>query len=1081
MTASMLPLQERNKVALSKRETEDAENIPTLGSKPFISFEEDQTGGLTVTCTSEGWLPKPEVLWTDWNGDVLSKQAETELEMNDKGLFNIKSNIHTDAETLNGLSCVIKNNFLMKEQHSSPPKLERFLGLKLAKTIIGHFGKEVLLPCFFTLKTHPKNLEVSWVKTNFEKEIAIHSFTDGRITTETEGENFSSRTRLYKEELRHGNFSLRLMNVLLSDQGNYCCSVKTDKGIKRAFIQLYVASVGSNPFLSILSYQEETITFICKSQKWFPQPEVSWIGKDVQKFSDKVETKIEEDNEGLYQVKSVIVLQKDSITGLSCSIKNILLTEEKHTALPHPGSFDVIGPSEPVFAFIGEDVLLPCLCTINYFNTQIFDVKWIKTEHKNTEEVYTFIRGEKFGRKGQNYRSRATLYNEEFEHGNVSLKLSNFQVANAGNYSCSVKSEHGIRDAVIQVITAGIGPRPFISIVDFQSEEIKLVCESLNWDLKPEVSWMDEKGQNMNAFSETLITENEEHLFNVQSYLTLRSSAVKQVYCNIRDQMGKEYNIPEEGDFAVLGPRNPIVGVLGEDVLLPCMLMAKKSPHHFEIRWIKTKFPLQSSVTVYSFRSGMNVVEQVDEHYQNQGQLHDDFLSTGNISMKLSSIQLSDSGNYTCIVHTEHGRKAAIIELKVAGLGSEPSLDITSYAEHTVTVSCKSKGWFPEPEILWITEKGEDLTGSSATSGECNENGLFTIQSSITVTKNSVQHLTCMVRNTWITNQKSNTTPVPDNFLIVRPKSPVIAVMGENITLPCELQPNVCPSDMILEWVKVESDNQVTVLNYKKGPSHCLSYTEDYTTRAFVSEEEFCRGSLSLQLRNTQLSDMGSYICSVKSGKIRSSAKIDVYITDKPSEDTVKPPPQGKQKDDASEKDKKKKKEKVHPPPPVQDFDNDRRKKMIYSDCLFVLYNISIVVVPVIFAVLFFACIICRCCQKGRKKTLEDDVTEIEKSNMERELKALREQQDVAEKENKDMEKEIKTLHEQKEASEREKDHMEAEMKVFWKQKEAAESEEERMKAEMKRLCEQKGNYIFITFLKYVLCIDVAHTKNILG
>lgn len=89
---------------------------------------------------------------------------------------------------------------------------------------------------------------------------------------------------------------------------------------------------------------------------------------------------------------------------------------------------------------------------------------------------------------------------------------------------------------------------------------------------------------------------------------------------------------------------------------------------------------------------------------------------------------------------------------------------------------------------------------------------------------------------------------------------PVVAIVDDDIILPCHLEPAADALDMTVEWARPELDPRFVYvwrdgveLDSKKHPS--------YKGRTSVSVSKLKHGDISLSLSKVQLSDEGKYRC----------------------------------------------------------------------------------------------------------------------------------------------------------------------------------------------------------------------------
>uniref|UniRef100_A0A8C1JP02 Butyrophilin subfamily 1 member A1-like n=1 Tax=Cyprinus carpio TaxID=7962 RepID=A0A8C1JP02_CYPCA len=172
--------------------------------------------------------------------------------------------------------------------------------------------------------------------------------------------------------------------------------------------------------------------------------------------------------------------------------------------------YNVVGPAEPLFTFPGEDVILPCSIKPNTSAVNM-RVEWFRLDLQDST-VYLYENGEnKIMTQDQYFRGRTALFQEELQNGNASLKLSSVQVSDEGVYKCFIET---------------VGTLPLIIVEEFDhSGGLRLLCECEGWNPKPELQWLDSKGENL--ASDTEETHKDAKGYKVKRRITVHDSETK--------------------------------------------------------------------------------------------------------------------------------------------------------------------------------------------------------------------------------------------------------------------------------------------------------------------------------------------------------------------------------------------------------------------------------------------------------------------------------------------------------------------------------------------------------------------------
>ncbi|KAH1183319.1 hypothetical protein KIL84_004811 [Mauremys mutica] len=207
----------------------------------------------------------------------------------------------------------------------------------------------------------------------------------------------------------------------------------------------------------------------------------------------------------------------------------------------------------------------------------------------------------------------------------------------------------------------------------------------------------------------------------------------------------------ESAKFTVIGPGDPVTAVLGEEAVLPCHLSPPMSAANMEVRWFRSEFVS----FVHLYHDGKDQYDGQLPEYQSRTELLKAGLTDGNIPLRILSIRLSDEGEYHCFVQDDTFYEETILELRVAGVGSDPLIFVEGHQDGGIRVICQSAGWYPEPEVLWRDLSGRHLPSLSETTSR-GDNNLFKTETALIITEHSNQNLSCCIRNTVLNQEKES-------------------------------------------------------------------------------------------------------------------------------------------------------------------------------------------------------------------------------------------------------------------------------------------------------------------------------------
>uniref|UniRef100_A0A3Q1JS87 Butyrophilin subfamily 3 member A2-like Ig-C domain-containing protein n=1 Tax=Anabas testudineus TaxID=64144 RepID=A0A3Q1JS87_ANATE len=136
---------------------------------------------------------------------------------------------------------------------------------------------------------------------------------------------------------------------------------------------------------------------------------------------------------------------------------------------------------------------------------------------------------------------------------------------------------------------------------------------------------------------------------------------------------------------------------------------------------------------VHVWHEGQNLLVNQNPAYRGRTSLSTEKLKHGDLSLSLSALKHSDNGQYRCYFPSQG--KTSTVELLVGKWTSEININSS-----IVVLQCESKGWYPEPELLWLDAEGKILS-AGPTETVRGPDDLYTVSSRVTVEKrHSKQH-----------------------------------------------------------------------------------------------------------------------------------------------------------------------------------------------------------------------------------------------------------------------------------------------------------------------------------------------------
>ncbi|XP_051285343.1 butyrophilin subfamily 3 member A2-like isoform X2 [Dicentrarchus labrax] len=206
------------------------------------------------------------------------------------------------------------------------------------------------------------------------------------------------------------------------------------------------------------------------------------------------------------------------------------------------GDSSVRSPPETVLAFAGEAVILPC----SFSPTASDDfptVEWSK-EDLQPNVVFLYRDGcETYEMKNPLFQYRTSFIPKELKNRNISLRISNVQLTDAGIYQCMRLWKNGHRDiTTVELVVAAVS-EPKLSVLSAESGGVTLQCKASCWLPEPEVQFLDDQGNNISA-EDPKRDQNASGCYTVTQKVTLQD-ATNRVTCSVHQPYTNQTRVTE--------------------------------------------------------------------------------------------------------------------------------------------------------------------------------------------------------------------------------------------------------------------------------------------------------------------------------------------------------------------------------------------------------------------------------------------------------------------------------------------------------------------------------------------------------
>ncbi|KAM9666848.1 butyrophilin subfamily 1 member A1-like [Trichechus inunguis] len=115
-----------------------------------------------------------------------------------------------------------------------------------------------------------------------------------------------------------------------------------------------------------------------------------------------------------------------------------------------------------------------------------------------------------------------------------------------------------------------------------------------------------------------------------------------------------------------------------------------------------------------------------------------------------------------------------------------------------------------------------------------------------------------------------------DEFQVIGPTEPIVAVLGRDTTLHCSLFPAMSAENMELQWYRSKFSEAVFI--YQNQQEQKLKQMPQYSGRTSLVKDFLTWGKAAVRIDMVQISDDGLYTCFFKKGSFYEEATLEVKV-----------------------------------------------------------------------------------------------------------------------------------------------------------------------------------------------------------
>ncbi|XP_074968536.1 hemicentin-2 [Phalacrocorax aristotelis] len=560
------------------------------------------------------------------------------------------------------------------------------------------------------------------------------------------------------------NRSLEISHVQLGDGGLYECIARSAHGTATASLWLFVQEA---PWVKVDASPQrfsrgQDLQLNCTAGG-HPPPHTTWKHWG---WALEQGERVFMDAQGSLHIRAAV---PEDAGNYSCYASSALGWDEQAITLEFAEHPAILAVTPSLKALVGEDVTLECWVS----GVPPPHIMW----YKGKQVVAAFPPG----------TQRAIL------------RLQAVREEDAGQYVCEALGESGItfEGTVLDVGSAPHFPEPLGDVAVEVGESVSLLCR-VEGSPPPRIAWSRQDGKPMTGWHGPHGVSSQ--LEAAELLIDSASLDDQAVYiCEAQNEFGKiqaEVKLTVTGHAPEIALASPVVRALpGQPVSLPCVILAGR-PFPAR-RWLKDGQPVALS-SRYSVRA--------------DGSLHVDQVSQG------------DAGRYTCEVTNALGSHRQDMSLVIH---VPPSIElgpvlITATEGAAIALRCNATG-VPPPTVTWA--KGTEPISLSPRY-HIDPDGTLLIHSP---SPGDAGTYFCTATNmagfsSRETQLSVSTKPrISVNGSQASDPITVLAVLGQETTLPCEVQGYPPP---LVVWTRESQPLPLTTVRYSVLPSGSLRLAE---------------------------------------------------------------------------------------------------------------------------------------------------------------------------------------------------------------------------------------------------------------